>query len=92
MNCYSCGKTLTELDYRRGDTCPGCRRDTRACKNCQHYSPGLNNDCKEPSADRVVEKEKSNFCDYFLAGAPTALGKSPTDLKSAADALFKKKS
>jgi hypothetical protein len=23
------------------------------------------NECREPSAERVVDKEKANFCDYF---------------------------
>lgn len=91
MNCFSCGKTLTPSDYGRGDICPGCRRDTRVCRNCQHWDPKMNNECKEPSADRVVEKEKSNFCDYFVAGSHTASGKSALDAKAAAEALFKKK-
>lgn len=92
-NCWSCGKDLNALEYGRGDVCPGCRRDTRVCKNCIHHDRSYNNECKETQADRVVEKEKSNFCDYFLpknsAGCQST--KTPDDLRSAADALFKKK-
>jgi hypothetical protein len=44
---------------------------------------------------RVVEKEKGNFCDWFRprSGAAAGAGTAPTRdaLKSAADALFKKK-
>lgn len=93
MNCWSCSKTLAELDYGRGDVCPGCRRDTRVCKNCGYYDTRYDNSCKETQADRVVDKEKSNFCDYFKPGT-TAGARGPTanDLKAAAEALFKKKS
>jgi hypothetical protein len=40
-----------------------------------------------------VEKERSNFCDFFKPSNRSGGtgGKSQSDLKSAADALFKKK-
>ena len=37
--------------------------------NCRFYDSSAYNDCSEPAADRVVEKDKANFCDYFSAGA-----------------------
>ncbi len=45
------------------------------------------------SPDRVVDKEKSNFCDYFKAGNPGSVtGTSKIDAaRAAAEALFKKK-
>jgi hypothetical protein len=62
------------------------------CKNCEHYDVAFNNQCKESSAERVVEKERSNFCDYFKAGSRAGgNAKSAQDLKAAAAALFKKK-
>lgn len=40
------------------------------CFNCKFYDKGSYNECREPQAERVVEKSKANFCDYFvLVGA-----------------------
>ena len=90
-SCWNCGKALTALDYGRQDTCRGCGRDTRTCKGCEHYEPGANNDCRENQADRVIDKERSNFCDYFKPASRAASATSRDAMKSAAEALFKKK-
>lgn len=90
--CWNCKTTLSESDYGRQMSCPSCRRDTHVCRNCEFYDPAYNNQCRENQADRVVEKEKANFCDYFHATNPAGGGgKSLDALKSAAEALFKKK-
>ena len=90
--CWNCGVALAFLDYGRGDSCPKCGRDTRVCKGCLFYDKGTNNDCREPQADRVVDKEKSNFCDYFKPASPGGQSATPRDaMKAAAEALFKKK-
>lgn len=91
-NCWSCGKGLTQSYYGRGDTCPQCGRDTKVCKGCEFYDPKMNNECRESQADRVVEKERSNFCDYFRPKAGAGIGMAAQDKsKAAADALFRKK-
>jgi hypothetical protein len=92
-NCWNCGAPLTVLDYGRADTCRKCGRDTKVCKGCQHYDRDAHNECHESQADRVVEKERSNFCDYFRprSGSGANSGESRDAMKSAADALFKKK-
>lgn len=77
----------------RRDDCPKCHADVHACKNCKHYDPKAYNECREPSADRVQEKDRANFCDFFLAADPsgaTAVDKA-AELRAAAEALFKKK-
>lgn len=90
--CHHCGRALLPAEYGRQESCPGCGRDTKVCKNCVWYDRAYNNECRENQADRVVEKEKFNFCDYFKPGKPGASGGSSKDAaKSAADALFKKK-
>lgn len=65
--CYSCGAQLQlpEGPVARSATCDSCMRDIRCCRNCLHYDTKAYNECREPSAERVVEKEKGNFCDYF---------------------------
>ena len=35
--------------------------------NCAFYSETSYNECKESQADRVLDKEKANYCDYFKA-------------------------
>lgn len=91
--CWNCGAQLTTLDYGRSDTCRGCGRDTKVCRNCEHYEPGHHNECREPQAERVVEKERSNFCDYFRPRAAGQPGGAPSRdaLKAAAESLFRKK-
>jgi hypothetical protein len=91
-NCWNCGAELSVLDYGRSDTCRQCGRDTKVCKGCIYYEINSNNECRESQAERVVDKERSNFCDFFKPSAATA-GKSAKSrdlLKSAAEALFKK--
>lgn len=94
--CWGCGNGLDESDFGRQMNCQKCLRDTHVCKNCKHYNPSLHNECGETQADRVLDKEKANFCDYFsinpMAGNPLAGAGAPTRdaLKAAAEALFKK--
>jgi hypothetical protein len=91
-NCWHCGAELTALDYGRSDTCRKCGRDTRTCKGCEFYEAGAQNDCRENQAERVTEKERSNFCDYFRPKAGAGSGAASREsMRAAAEALFKKK-
>ena len=94
LNCFQCGTEMTfgSLPGRR-DECPKCGADVHACRNCAHYDRSAYNECREPQADRVQEKDRANFCDHFTPRAP---GGGPAldpakDLRAAAEALFKKK-
>ena len=91
-SCWYCGEQLGALDFGRGDTCKKCGRDTRVCKACVFYDRNANNECRENQADRVVDKERSNFCDYFRPNpALKAQGGSPRDAaRAAAEALLRK--
>ncbi len=90
-NCWHCGTALGALEYGRQDTCRKCGRDTRCCKNCGFYDRAYNNECQETQADRVVEKERGNFCDYFKPRSGSGAGGTNRDAqKSAAEALFRK--
>lgn len=90
-NCWHCGGDLGALDYGRQDSCPKCGRDTRVCVGCVNYEQSADNSCREPQAERVVDKEKANFCDYFKPASGNAAAASRDSLKAAAEALFKKK-
>ena len=90
--CFQCKKTTQsqgKIGFR--EECNHCRSDLHVCKNCEFYDPKAYNECREPSADVVREKERSNFCDFFnpRQGAEATLDKA-AQLKAAAEALFKK--
>ena len=90
-NCWHCGQQLKGNDYARENRCPACGRATHACRNCRFYAPGRANECLEPLVERVVDKERPNFCDYFepAAGSGGQSTQSAEDLRKAAEDLFK---
>jgi hypothetical protein len=91
-NCWHCGRSLSAADYGRESNCPGCQKPTHVCRNCVHFAPGRPNDCVEPMAESVLEKERANFCELFEPAERRAGGTSgPTEqeLTKAAEDLFK---
>ena len=91
--CWNCGHLIEANNFARQDSCVKCGRDTKVCKNCGFFDPAYNNMCRENQADRIVEKEKANFCDYFYPQTEKPGQPSSTldAAKAAAEALFKKK-
>ena len=82
--CHACGAEIaTAAVVGRKDACPGCRAELRCCLNCRYYERGAYNSCRESQADRVLDKERANFCDYFRfreggrkdSGAPAGLAR-----------------
>lgn len=57
---------------------------------CVHYDKSAYNECKEPVADRVLEKEKANFCDHYKINSIGAQNNNTEDALAKAQALFKK--
>lgn len=94
MNCWNCGKaidTRERVEFRAA--CPSCDRALHVCKNCNHYDPAYYNRCRETIAERVVDKERANFCEFFAPRTTGARSKSSAaSVRSQLDALFKKKS
>jgi len=92
--CHQCGKELNrEATVGRRDVCSSCRGDLHICLNCRFYDPGSYNDCREPQAERVVEKDRSNFCDYFEFSPSSSSGRMASitpDSRRKLDSLFKK--
>jgi hypothetical protein len=72
--------------------CPRCRGDLRACRQCRFYDPAVADACRETEAERVADKTRANFCDYFAAAdeplRPAATVTSPRD---ALDRLFRRR-
>ncbi len=92
--CFSCkGLVTSGARPGRSETCDSCGASLKACLNCVFYDSSSAGACREPSAERVVEKEKANFCEFFAfresadGGGAAAGGK--TDPLAALKALFK---
>jgi hypothetical protein len=76
--CHDCGAALPEkLEVHRTTECPSCRADLHVCRNCAFYSPGSHWDCAETVPEGVVEKGRSNFCEYFRFRSGGAAGGQP---------------
>jgi hypothetical protein len=96
FNCWKCGETIqlapgTRVGSR--DTCPRCNFDLHSCRNCDFYDPSKNNQCSEPQAEWVRDKEAANYCDYYRP-SPDARGgaRGPSkagEAKKKFDSLFK---
>jgi hypothetical protein len=91
--CRACNRELAEdVKIGRKDECPFCGADLRCCLNCVFYDRTVSKQCRETISELVKEKEKANFCEYFVfAKDRIAMG----DVKSAQthralDDLFKK--
>ena len=67
--CYRCGTSLAQLSLplSRQDECPGCSNYLHVCRMCSHFDPGVPRQCREDGAEEVIEKERLNFCDWFIA-------------------------
>src|SRR5689334_1261502 len=93
FKCFSCG---TEMSFAqtpgRRDECPKCGADVHVCRNCKNYDKTAYNENRNPAADVVREKDRSNFCDFFTPGGAGLGVDQQKDLRAAAEALFKKKS
>jgi len=62
--------------------------------NCRLYDEYAQNKCREPSAERVDDREKNNFCEFFTLQESRDVGSRVRDREEARaklDALFKKK-
>lgn len=94
MRCHACRGEVAlasgeSVGYR--DACARCAADLHVCLNCAHYDPSAYNECRESSAERVLDRDRANRCDYYRPGTGTAAA---TDTRKGAlaslDALFKK--
>ncbi len=65
--CWKCGEPVkrSRLPIRRLDECQVCRTPLHVCRMCRHYDTRLINGCRHDHADKVVEKEHANFCQFF---------------------------
>jgi hypothetical protein len=90
--CHACHKELSEdLKAGRKDECPSCGADLRCCLNCEFYDRAVAKQCRETITELVREKEKANFCDYFVFAKNriAAADAASAQARKALDDLFK---
>ncbi len=78
FHCWQCGARIEHPSGSRvgpRDSCPKCDSNLHSCRNCQFYDPSKNNQCAEPQAPWVRDKEASNLCDYYTPN-PTLYARS----------------
>jgi hypothetical protein len=68
--CWTCGNeqffdVKVGVKVGRRDECLHCGADLKCCKNCGLYDPNVHNQCHEPSAEFIRDREKANFCPHF---------------------------
>lgn len=90
--CWRCGASLAEepLPLAREAACAQCGTALHACRLCLFYDRGVANECREPIAERVVDKVRGNFCGYLTprAGAHATAGPGAAVARTGLDALF----
>jgi len=91
--CFFCGKELDiEGTVGRDETCPHCHRDLKCCLNCKLYDISSNY-CREPQSEEIRDRERSNFCDFFIFRDKEIRGESVDKARKAKEEwekLFKK--
>jgi predicted RNA-binding Zn-ribbon protein involved in translation (DUF1610 family) len=87
-HCHRCGRETESDRIAVRAVCPHCGAWLHCCRNCGFYAPGLANDCREPNAEQVADKEQGNFCDWFRPAAAAVAEKGARDARARLDALF----
>ena len=66
--CYRCGASLERLSLplSRRDECPDCSASLHVCRMCRFFDPSVPKQCREDDAEEVGDKEKTNFCEWFV--------------------------
>ena len=65
--CFSCGGALDDIGrVYRNTLCPHCGADAKVCLNCRFYDPSAHWQCRETIPEEVRDKDRANFCDYFV--------------------------
>lgn len=66
--CWQCGASLAELTLplSRFDVCKRCRAELHVCKLCLFHDVTVAKQCREPIAEEVRDKQRANYCDYFM--------------------------
>ena len=93
MPCFSCNAAIELATGERigfRDTCTKCNADLHVCLNCALFDRNAYNQCREPNAEWVSDRERGNRCDYFVYGDRFHDSLSAEQARAKLDDLFKK--
>lgn len=86
--CSHCGRELKiEAKIRREEVCPACGEYLHCCLNCKFFTSSFSRACSEPQAEEIRDREKANFCGFFVFGQGKPAS-SPRDAAAGARAQF----
>jgi hypothetical protein len=93
--CHACKKELSiGRNVGRKETCPSCDADLHCCLNCSFFDSHTSKQCREPVAELVNEKSRTNYCDFFAFADSRSTDKTEgaalKNARNALDSLFKK--
>ncbi len=91
--CYQCGATVQgDGKPTRDATCAKCNSYLHCCRNCRFHEPTAYNECREPQAERVKDKQGANFCQFFepSSGSDANVSNRKQDSLKKLNDLFKK--
>lgn len=68
MHCHACQSEIPlatgeSIGFR--DVCDRCGADLHVCLSCTHHDPSAYNECRESSAERILDRDRANRCEYF---------------------------
>lgn len=90
--CWKCGVVQRDLllPLERLAECPSCRAQLHVCRMCVYFDPAAAQQCREPVAEAVADKDRANFCGYFQLrpDAFTASADKAGDARRRLEALF----
>lgn len=88
--CHNCQTEWVGEKVGFRETCEKCDFDLHCCYNCFFCDASSYNECHEPQAERILDKEKANFCEYFKIKIEKLQDETkPIDPKKTFDDLFK---
>ncbi len=89
LACFRCGGSLQALSLplSRRDLCPHCSAELHVCRMCVHFDRSAPGQCREDDAEDVAEKERANFCDWFVAAQNAFDPARKAEADAAVDAL-----
>jgi len=93
VKCTACGaKAPTNITIE--STCPNCRAELHACRQCAYFDPGARFECSKTILKRIVNKNARNTCELFaprtVVERETSSGPPTNDARQAFAKLFKK--
>lgn len=71
LKCWKCGADLKSVPrpFSRFAECPACKTELHVCRMCRHYDLRYVGECNHDFADKVLVKDKANFCSHFKPSA-----------------------